>query len=156
MGTVNGLVMGYIRMPYSLALRHGMMPGAKWLAQVDPRLQMPVHSACLAFGLCAFWMLVHYFCTRFGLLPNSDVSEIAIAISYLFYLLLYWRIYRMHRAGLIQSRAKGVVIPALAACGSLIILSGGLQSGWLFLVYLLICGLVVLASQLYYRRSPAQ
>ena len=27
-------------------------------------------------------MVLHYLATRFNLLPNSDVSEIAIAISY--------------------------------------------------------------------------
>ena len=151
MGTVNGLVMGYIRMPYSLALRPGMMPGAKWFGRMNEKLGIPVYSALLSFGLCAFWLVVHYFTAKWNLLPNSDVSEIAIAISYLFYLVLYWQIFKLHRAGEISGKWKGLCIPLLAACGSVIILTGGLQNPR-FLYFVALCGGVALLSQLYYRK----
>ena len=129
MGTVNGLVMGYIRMPYSMALRPGMVPGSPLLRRLHPRLGVPVYSSLVCFALCLFWMAVHYVTTRYGLLPNSDVSEIAIAVSYLFYVRLYWQIYRMHRKGQIPGRWKGVWVPLLATCGAAIILSGGCRTG---------------------------
>ena len=97
-----------------------------------------------------FWMAVHYVTTRYGLLPNSDVSEIAIAVSYLFYVRLYWQIYRMHRKGQIPGRWKGVWVPLLATCGAAIILSGGLQNR-LFFLYAALCLAVVLAALAYHR-----
>ena len=87
---------------------------------------------------------------RYGLLPNSDVSEIAIAVSYLFYVRLYWQIYRMHRKGQIPGRWKGVWVPLLATCGAAIILSGGLQNR-LFFLYAALCLAVVLAALAYHR-----
>ena len=150
MGTVNGLVMGYIRMPYSMALRPGMVPGSPLLRRLHPRLGVPVYSSLVCFALCLFWMAVHYVTTRYGLLPNSDVSEIAIAVSYLFYVRLYWQIYRMHRKGQIPGRWKGVWVPLLATCGAAIILSGGLQNR-LFFLYAALCLAVVLAALAYHR-----
>ena len=46
MGTANGIVLGYIRLPYSLALRNAL-PGSKSLRKIHPNLKMPVNSAIL-------------------------------------------------------------------------------------------------------------
>lgn len=151
MGTVNGLVMGYIRMSYSLSLRQGMMPFSSTLSRVHPKLGIPVHSAVFSFVICFIWMALHYLATRFNLLPNSDVSEIAIAISYLFYPVLYFAICRLYKKGQIKSRWQGVGIPVLAFCGSLIILSGAVQNK-LFPLYLALCAVVALLSQVYCRK----
>lgn len=86
LGTVNGIVLGFIRMPYSLALRN-MIPGSKMIAKEDERVGgMPLNSAILAYATSMFWMLVHYLTQRFGM--RGDVSEIAIGISYLNYIVL--------------------------------------------------------------------
>lgn len=150
MGTVNGLVMGYIRMPYSLALRQGMMPGEKHLSKLNEKLAMPVNSALFAFGITVAWMVVHCITLTQDLLPNSDVSEISIGISYILYIVLYARVIHLYRKGEIKSFLRGVVFPSLACVGSVIIVSGGMQNR-LFIYYLSFCALVVLASQLYCR-----
>ena len=93
MGTVNGLVTGYMRMPYSLALRKGMFPWEAQLKKVDEKLDIPVYSAIFAFLVCTIWMVIHYLCTRFNILPNSDVSEIAISMAYMLYIVLYYQVY---------------------------------------------------------------
>ncbi len=82
-GTVNGLVLGFIRQPYSLALDGKLFPGSKRLARIHPKWNMPLASSLLAFSLCLFWSAAHYFTHSFDLLPNSDVSEISIALNYL-------------------------------------------------------------------------
>lgn len=151
MGTVNGLVTGFMRMPYSLALRQGMIPGANYLKRIHEKLDIPVYSALVAFILCLFWTGVHYICTKFSLLPNSDVSEIAISIAYLLYIVLYYQVFYLYCQRKINSFFKGVICPILALIGSLIILSGGLQSTY-FLYYLMICGIVYGLSQWYYFR----
>ena len=149
MGTVNGLVTGYMRMPYSLALRKGMFLWEAQLKKVDEKLDIPVYSAIFAFVVCTIWMVIHYLCTRFNILPNSDVSEIAISMAYMLYIVLYYQVYRLYRRKEIKSFFKGVICPLLATLGSFIILSGGMQSQY-FIYYLFICGLVYLISQVYY------
>lgn len=149
MGTVNGLVTGYMRMPYSLALRKGMFLWEAQLKKVDEKLDIPIYSAIFAFLVCTIWMVIHYLCTRFNILPNSDVSEIAISMAYMLYIVLYYQVYQLYRRKEIKSFFKGVICPLLATLGSFIILSGGMQSQY-FIYYLFICGLVYLISQVYY------
>lgn len=88
MGTVNGLVTGYMRMPYSLALRKGMIPFSDILKKVHSQLDIPIYSALVAFLICLFWLVVHYICTKFSLLTNSDVSEMLFLLL-MFYILFY-------------------------------------------------------------------
>lgn len=151
MGTVNGLILGYIRVPYALSLREGMMPFSKKLSVVNEKLDMPVNSALFAFGLSALWMLVHYVTSRYSLLPNSDISEISIATSYLLYVVLYYQVFRLWKRGELGVM-RGLVCPALATLGSAFILSGSLQSA-LFFWYFGFCLLIVAGSQIYYKKK---
>lgn len=155
MGTVNGLVMGFIRMPYSLAIRKGMVPFEKQLSKMNDNLKMPINSAIAAFALCIVWMIVHAITMTNSLLPNSDVSEISIAISYILYVVLYVRVFWMYKKGEIKSVWRGVVCPVLACVGSCIIITGGLQNK-LFLYYVLFCAVVIAISQLYFSRRAAK
>ena len=149
MGTVNGLITGFMRMPYSLAMRKGMIPFSKQLKKVHSQLDIPVSSALFAFLICAFWMIVHYICTKFSIIPNSDISEIAISIAYMLYIVLYYQVYCLYKQKQIKSLFKGVICPVFATIGSLIILSGGLQSHY-FIYYIMICGGIYGISQIYY------
>ena len=81
MGTVNGLVLGSIRLPSALALR-GLLPGSRILSREHPRLQMPLAAAGLALAVYAVWSGFHILAVRLRLLPNSDVSEVAVGLSY--------------------------------------------------------------------------
>lgn len=151
-GTVNGLVTGYIRMPYSLSLRKGMFPLSKYLNKLDERFNMPINSAICALIICTLWMIIHYLCTKYNLLYNSDVSEGAIVISYILYTLLYYRVFKMYLNKEIKSKFKGIICPALAAFGALIILSGGIQNK-LFVVYLGLSILLFIYAIFYYKKN---
>ncbi|HKL79587.1 MAG TPA: amino acid permease [Mobilitalea sp.] len=147
-GTVNGLVLGFIRMPYSLALRN-MIPGSKILAKEEPKLSgMPLNSAILAYFLCMGWMLVHYITQKVGM--RGDVSEIAIGVSYVNYMILYLAVIRLARKGAIKSVIKGYVVPILAGVGSLVIISGSITHP-LFIYYALICFLIMFSGVYYYK-----
>ena len=152
MGTVNGLVTGYIRIPYSLALRENMMPFSKKLTSKLSHHGIPVVSAIFAYILCTLWLGIHYLTMKYQLLPNSDVSEISIAISYLLYIMLYYQVYRLYKEKQITSKFKGVICPILATVGSLIILSGGIQNK-LFIYYLIICAIVMMLGRVYYSKK---
>ncbi len=132
MGTTNGLVLGYMRVPYSLGLRN-MIPGSKYVQNLDSKTNMPIHSAFYCMGICLIWWVIHYFTMSTGLLPNSDISEIAIVISYILYVFLYYQCFKLWRVGKVQQFQKGVIYPVLATLGSLFILIGGLQNPKFFL-----------------------
>ena len=151
MGTVNGLVTGYIRIPYSLAIRKNMIPFSSYLKKMNDRHQIPIHSSLCAYGICTLWYVIHYFTSKFGLLPNSDVSEISIAISYLLYIILYYKVYELYRKKEITSRFKGIICPILGTMGSLIILSGAIQNP-LFIFYFILCAIILYLGGNYYQR----
>ena len=149
LGTVNGLVMGHIRMPYSLAIRD-MFPKSEIVKKVNKSLGMPVYSAIVAFVISLLCLLVHYITQNNNLLPNGDISEISITVNYLLYILLYFKVFKMGVSGEIKGLWKGKVNPILATLGSLIIFFGSLANP-LFLSYLLICALLLLAAVLFWK-----
>lgn len=151
LGTVNGLVLGLIRMPHALAIR-GMLPASHLFSSIHSKLGVSLPSALFSFALSLCWMVIHYFTQRYGLLPNSDISEISITILYGGYLVLYWKVIQLARQGEIQSPLRGYVVPLLASVGSLFILWGGMQNP-LFPLYALTCAGVLFLSQWYYRRA---
>lgn len=125
MGAVNGLILGFIRMPYSLALRENSMPFAKSVARLDKN-SMPLNSAAVAFLLTMFWLSVHVLVSHFGILKNSDISEVSVAMSYVFYIPLYYNVYKLYKRGEIKSAVKGIFCPLLATLGSLMIFGGAM------------------------------
>ena len=92
---------------------------------------------------------------QFHLLPNSDVSEISIVMSYVFYIILYYKVFCLYRSGEVKGIWRGAIVPFLAALGSLFILLGGLQN-ILFLFYAGFCLAVVFLAFLYYQRKQAE
>lgn len=150
MGTVNGIVLGGIRLPFGLALRGSAMPFAPWFSKVNDRFRMPVNSSLFMYGMSMLWGVIHYVTASRGLLGNSDVSEIAICASYLLYLTFYWKVFQMWRRGEIKSVFRGVICPLLATVGVALVAYGSLIGGWLYVLYLGISALVIACGLLYY------
>ena len=149
LGTVNGLIMGHIRIPYALAIRD-MFPNSKNIKKVNKYLEMPINSALVAFIISLVCLLVHYITQKYNLLPNGDISEISITVNYLLYILLYFKVFKMGISGEVKGLWRGKINPILATVGSLIILFGSFSNP-LFLIYLLICGSLLLAAILFWK-----
>lgn len=149
LGVVNGMTLGSIRMPQSLAAKN-MLPASKKIAKLHPKLELSLPSALIAFITAALWMLFHYITMKSGILKSSDISEIAIVFSYICYMLLYVKVLSLRRKGEIKSFFKGVICPVLGLAGSLIILVGGMISNPFYVTcFILFCGLVCLLGYLY-------
>ena len=58
MGTINGLTLGMIRLPHSLAMRK-MFPKSEVIDKVNDKLLMPVNSAIVAFSISIVWFIIH-------------------------------------------------------------------------------------------------
>ncbi|MDZ5010788.1 amino acid permease, partial [Clostridium perfringens] len=113
LGTVNGLIMGHIRMPYSLAIR-GMFPNSNKIKKVNENLGMPINSAIISFIISVVCLFIHYITQKYNYLPNSDISEVSITVNYLLYILLYFKVFKMGLAGEIKGLLRGKVNPILA------------------------------------------
>lgn len=151
MGTINGLTLGMIRLPHSLSVRN-MFPKSKVINKIDEKLLMPVNSAIVAFIIAIVWYIAHYLTTKFGLLPNSDISEISITMSYTMYILLYVKVIKLGRQGKISGIWNTIINPVLAIIGSLIILFGSMGNQ-LFWIYAAFCLLVMLLAVLFCKKN---
>lgn len=151
MGTVNGLVLGFIRLPYSLALA-GRIPFADKLRQISATYHMPLYAALFTLIVSLFWFVVHYFTMKTGILGKMDISEISIVVSYILYLVFYYAVFSMWRQGVIVGIFSGLITPILASIGSLFILFGGMQNPLFLPVCIPIC-LVVLGAAYFYSKS---
>ena len=134
LGTLNGLTLGFIQLPYSLGIRN-MLPGSKYLTKTSKRFgNMPVYSALFALVLSVFWLIINYLTQSASMI--GDVSEVPIGLSYVIYILLYITVIRLGKKGQVKGKFMAYVVPAFAIVGSLIILAGTVThpSFWLFVI----------------------
>ena len=154
LGTFNGLILGMIRLPHSLAERN-MFPKSEFISKVNKKLLMPINSALISFLICLVWVIAHYIITKFGILPNSDISEISITMSYALYIILYFKVLQLGRKGEITGVWNSKVNPILAIIGSLIILFGSMVNK-LFWIYGAFCLLVIISAILFWKRKEKE
>lgn len=154
LGTLNGFILGFIRLPYSLALRN-MFPHSDKIKLVNHSTHLPEYSALIAFFITMFWEMLNYFVQKHELIPNSDLSEIPIVASYILYIILYFAVIKLYKKGEIEGYVRGVVIPILAIIGSVIIIIGGLQNPMTFL-YLGICAIIIIISLIFWNKKQKE
>lgn len=147
MGTTNGVILGYIRLPYSLALRNAI-PFSNSLRKIHPTIKMPVNSAFFAIAVSAVWWLIHWAQNEYKLLINGDIAEIAIAMSYLLYIILYYQVFKLWRQGKVKGIWYGLVFPIFATLGSLFVLIGGLTNPQ-FIIFVVVCAIAIIGGFLY-------
>lgn len=147
LGTLNGLILGTIRLPYSLALRN-MFPMSDKLRNINPKSNISKNSAIMAFFISIAWYVIHYFTMKFNLLPGSDVSEIAIITNYLCFIALYVAVIKLTKQGSIKNKFFGYVCPILAIIGSLIIFSGAFFNPIMF-AYIAFSVVVMVIAYIY-------
>lgn len=150
MGTINGIVLGSTRSFYVLGLNK-MLPFSEKMSQISVRSNTPTVATLFSCCVTLFWMLIHYLTTKFSLLNNSDISEIAIVTMYLLYIVLYIHVIKLWRNKEIKSNLKGLVLPVFAIIGALIVFYGGMQNP-MFILYAVVSLLVISLAYLYAKK----
>ena len=150
-GTANGFMVGLFQLPYSLAIRN-MLPASEKIAKVNEKYDLSLLSCLIGGVVVLFWIIVHYITQTYNLLPNSDISEIAITLNYVLFIGLYYQVFRLSCKGEIKSFFKGKFNPIMAMLGSLIILYVGLQNK-LFIIYVVICACLLVSAYLYSKKK---
>lgn len=150
MGSANGVLLALLRMPRALALS-GDVPGADRLSRDgEGEGAVPWRSALVALGAVGACTALHVATQTLDLLPNGDISEVAVAVNMLALVALYVRavgLWRSGEAGVL----RGLVAPLLAtACSAFVGLSALSQpSRW---PYLVLYGVVLGALAMWRRR----
>jgi len=146
LGTLNGLVMSCIRIPFSLAIRNqGPMPSL--LSKVNDRTNMPLNASIFAVILSMGYLSLWYMSLNNILGRYVALDEIPIVMVYGLYLFLYaWYVKNYKDLGFF----KRYVVPLFATIGAGIILYGGIQNPSIGM-YLIISILVLLLGLVFYK-----
>lgn len=153
LGTINGLTLGYIRLPYALALRKEFV-ASETFAKVSPKTDIPMASAYLTFVVSVFWLIIHFLTMNgavvYGLsfFGGIDISNLPIVSIYVFYIVIYIGIIKDFFVKKIGSIWEGVVFPVLAIVGAAVVVYGGFTDAKVGL-YLIICFVGILAGFLF-------
>lgn len=148
LGTLNGLILGYIRLPYALAVRKDFMFSDK-LSKINATFDIPLSSALFSFGVSFVWLILHFMATSgvvdYGIMffNGLEIDGLPIVLTYVFYVTLYIGVIaRKQKDNL--SFVNGILFPVLATFGALLVIYGGLTApgfNMYFLVSLLGIGL---------------
>ncbi|MEA5026189.1 MAG: APC family permease [Erysipelotrichaceae bacterium] len=124
LGVLNGLILGFTRMPYALALRKEI-PGSDKIAVVNKQFDMPLLSCLIALLITLIWLGIHYLSTVMPALSTLDISSLPIIMTYFFYIVLYVGIIKLYLQKEIVSAVNGLIVPILAILGALVVIYGG-------------------------------
>jgi len=148
LGTLNGLVLSIIRIPYSLAIRN-QGPAPTWMRKIDPKTNAPLNSALFAGCLSIVYLSLWYASINELFGSYIGLDEIPIVMIYGLYVFLYiWYMKEFKDLGFV----KRFIIPICATLGSVIILYGGITNPSIGL-YLLVSIIVLAVGLLFYRKE---
>ncbi len=151
LGTLNGLILGYIRLPYALALRNEI-PLSESLAKVHPKYEIPMASALLTFLISLVWLVLHFLSTtgvmeyNLTLFDGLAIDNLPIVLTYVFYVSLYVGVIKKAKKDNL-SFLNGYVFPVFAIVGAALVIYGGFSAPK-FNVYLIVSLLGILAGLL--------
>jgi APA family basic amino acid/polyamine antiporter len=154
LGTLNGLILGYIRLPYALGLRNELPLSSKF-ASVDVKTDIPMFSAMFTFLMSLFWLFLHFATTVgvivFGwkLFAGVSVDELSIVLIYIFMVIIYIGVMKDFLVKKIGNWVQGFLFPLLAVIGAALAIYGGFLSP-MVATYLIIC-LIVIVGGLFVR-----
>lgn len=152
LGVTNGVTLGSLRMPQSLATKN-MIPNAEKVSLIDEKLQLSKASCWISLLVTFFWMFVHYLTQKSGILGHGDISEIAIVFGYICYAALYIRVIQLFLKKEIKGVFKGLIAPLFGILGSTIIMVGGIVSNPVYMpIFIFICLLLAIVGSYYYQK----
>lgn len=130
LGTLNGLVLGYIRLPYALALRKEIVR-SDIFSKINKKYDIPIHSVGLTLGLVLIWTFLHFLSVDgvnygFTLLKGLEVDNLPIVLTYIFNSLLYIAVIFKGVEQQKLSVKERFVYPTLALFGALMVIYGGI------------------------------
>ncbi|MEG0330543.1 MAG: APC family permease [Longicatena sp.] len=152
LGTLNGIILGYIRLPYALALR-GEILMSNTLRKVNKKYDIPFASAIFTLVMSLIWLGLHWLSVEganvYGMhiFAGLEVDNLPIVSTYIFNGLLYLAVLIKGIEGKKLNVAQRFIFPMLALLGACLVIYGGVIQPK-FNVYFFICLLGILAGLL--------
>lgn len=152
LGTSNGLILGYIRLPYALGLR-GELFWSKRFATIHPKFDIPLFSSFFALTVSLIWLALHFAATtgalfmHWSMFKGLAVDELSIVLIYIFMILIYFGVIKDFLDKKVDSWVNGILFPVLAIIGAATAVYGGFLSP-LVAVYLSVSILGIIAGLL--------
>ncbi|MGB7594124.1 MAG: amino acid permease [Erysipelotrichaceae bacterium] len=152
LGTSNGLILGYIRLPYALGLR-GEMFWSKRFSAIHPKFDIPLFSSLFCLAISLFWLALHFAGTtgaiflKWTIFNNLAVDELSIVLIYIFMILIYFGVIKEFLQKKVDSWVYGILFPVLAIVGASTAVYGGFLSP-MVAVYLIVSILGIIAGLL--------
>lgn len=153
LGTLNGIILGYIRLPYALAVRDEIV-GSKILSKVNKRYDVPLASAVFTFVMSLIWLGLHWLsldgANVYGLTVFSgmEVDNLPIVSTYIFNGLLYLAVLIKGIEGRKLTILQRYIFPLLALIGAGLVIYGGIIQPK-FNIYFMICLIGILMGFLF-------
>ncbi len=149
LGTLNGIVMSIIRIPYSLAIRgNGILP--KKIILKNKAIDMPYNSAMYGFIVSFIYFIVWYCSLNNVFGKYIALDEIPIVLAYISYLFLYVHIIRKFDE---LSFIKRYVIPIIAFVGTTVVIYGGITNPNIGMYMILSMLLIAIGIPFYKNKS---
>lgn len=146
LGTCNGLMLATIRVPYQFYnLEHSKK---FWdLGKIDPRTQMPMNSAFLAFGIIVFYLLVFHLTNVLPFFTERQYDISAVPISFIYFVntCLFLGLFKLIKANLFKGNKTGkYLMLIIAIMGNAVVLIGTFMApnGWSYFVLAMIFGML--------------
>lgn len=141
LGSVNGLILGYIRLPYALAVRDDF-PCSEAFKRLNSKTKIPLNSGLFAFVMVCVWSVLHYLSVmEYSLgslqLSGLKIDSLPIVLTYVFYGSLYLKILIDYLKFKDNTVLEGFIYPALALIGAALILFGGMSDPNAMLYFLI-------------------
>ncbi|MEF9962625.1 MAG: APC family permease [Erysipelotrichaceae bacterium] len=150
LGTLNGIILGYIRLPYALALR-GEIQMSETLSKVNKKYDIPFASAIFTLVMSLIWLALHWLSIDganvygMSIFAGLEVDNLPIVSTYIFNGLLYLAVIIKGVEGRKLNVVQRYVFPILALVGAGLVIYGGVIQPK-FNVYFFICILGILAG----------
>lgn len=155
LGVSNGLTLSNMRLPQAFAAR-GWIRSSEF-AKVHPRYQLSMAASYSVAGVTIFWLLIHYFVTKYHLLPGSDISEVAIVFNNVSFILLYLTVFGLYRKGEITNILTGFLSPLCAIVSIGVLFVGSLLTNFVMsTAFMLFCLIFCLCSFALYKKHQRQ
>lgn len=149
-GTLNGLILGYIRLPYALALRNEIIMSDK-LSKVNKKYDVPLISSLATILMTFLWLSLHWLsvdgASVYGLsiFSGLEVDNLPIVLTYIFNGLLYIGIIVKGIEGKKLTIRQRYLFPLFALIGAGLVIYGGVIQPK-FNLYFFICLFGILAG----------
>lgn len=147
-GTLNGLILAYIRLPYALGLRDEL-PLSERLKVVDPKTDIPMFSALITIVITLVWLLVHFASTtgaiflNWTLFAGISIDEMSIMLMYLFLVMIFAGVIKDYFNKAVDNVLEGLLYPSLAILGAFAALYGAILNPKVALYLVLSVGIVL-------------